>query len=723
MDEAVLAELEQKLQPIREKLNKSLLEADLRECKLTDLSDIMLPFDELTALYHAQGWQDFETAIEFCYQILGDIATEHVSHFTGLSYVLAVYELIDQLTDQMLQGGGDQGRFHEFLDKIKATFKGVENIKAALASADQTIVQDPPPHDIVEDGSVSDFINEVSEGLEAVEVNLMSLEGDPSQLPLVDHIFRVMHTIKGTSGFLGMPTIGKIGHKTEDILSEIRDGKRGLDPYVFALLFKSVDTLKNLIAQLVELVEGKSPRPVNIGQFFSALEVCHAHLVSPQDAAAMMAKAKQDRGPGASEMAAAMAEEEEAEPGAAAESAKGPEGAQKATGVIQEMLKVPAERLDELAKLVGEMVVALSLLTQNPTVAELEDRGIHAQLDHLDKITESLRDKVLGIRMFPIGTVFTKLSRQVRDLSKKSGKLIRLELLGADTLVDKSIIDNIYAPLMHLVRNSIDHGIEPPGERGNKPEQGLVMIKAQHLGDAIEIEIKDDGKGLDVDRIYAKAEERGLVKGRENLSEQEIFNFIFMPGFSTAKTVTDISGRGVGMDVVRKTVESLRGKIDTESKMGEGTRFRLKLPLTTSIIEGLVVSVGPSRFIMPILDVLLTITPAAQDLKGVQGKEDQFFLLAGEMVPILRLYELYRIEPHTENPTQAVVVVVAVGKKKFGILVDELLHRQQIVIQPLGDRFKNLKGISGGTILGDGRVGLILDPVSLIQNQPQGAKD
>jgi len=179
----------------------------------------------------------------------------------------------------------------------------------------------------------------------------------------------------------------------------------------------------------------------------------------------------------------------------------------------------------------------------------------------------------------------------------------------------------------------------------------------------------------------------------------------------------------VGMDVVRKTVESLRGKIDTESKVGVGTRFRLKLPLTTSIIEGLVISVGPSRFIMPILDVLLTITPTVQDLKGVQGKEDQFFLLAGEMVPILRLYELYKIEPHIKNPTQAVVVVVAVGKRKYGILVDELLHRQQIVIQPLGDRFKNLKGISGGTILGDGRVGLILDPVSLIQNQQLGATD
>jgi len=746
----------------RERLRSSLLEADLRECRLTDLSDIMLPFDEITEIYHTHGLVDFEDAIAFLYQILGDIATEHVSHYTGLSYVLSVYELMEELTDTLIEGEADFAPFHLFLEKIKTTFKGVENVTVALASPEQTIVQDLPPNDIIEDGSVSDFINEVGDGLETVEEYLLTLEQDPEQDGYIDHIFRVMHTIKGTSGFLGMPTIGKVGHKTEDVLSEIRDGKRGLDPPVFELLFRSVDTLKNLIAQLTSLVQGQNAEPVNIGMFFRSLELVQSGVEppaatpvqkAPPKAAEVstgkpVAEAESGDDDEMLDMEAAMAEEAEAdalahpeltpkEPVAASQNGEmSPKphparptvaesqkkmaaqlGTGKAAGVIQEMLKVPAERLDDLSNLVGEMVVALSLLTQNPAVDEMVDRRVHSQLDHLEKITESLRDKVLGIRMFPIGSVFSKLSRQVRDLSQKSGKKINLELSGADTLVDKSIIDNIYAPLMHLVRNSIDHGIEPPGERGDKESGGLVSLKAQHLGDAIEIEIRDDGQGLDSATILAKAQERGLVKNRETLSDKDIFNFIFMPGFSTAKVVTDISGRGVGMDVVRKTIEALRGKIETDSTRGKGTSFKLRLPLTTSIIEGLVVSVGDSRFIMPILDVLQTITPEKQDLKGVQGKDEEFFLLAGEMVPIVRLYELFQITPKVTSPNNAVVVVVLVGNRPYGLLVDEMLHRQQIVIQQLGARLKGLKGLSGGTILGDGRVGLIIDPISLIQEQ------
>ncbi|MDT8446155.1 MAG: chemotaxis protein CheA [bacterium] len=715
MDSATRETIREQLAGPRAQLEANLLNADLRECKLTDLGDIMLPFDALTQVYHQHGLSDFEQSIAFCNNLLGDIATEHISHFTGLSYVLAVYELMDEVTASYLEGNEDLSNFHQFLEKIQQTFKGVENVKAALAAPEQTIVQDMPPMDIVQDGSVSDFISEVTEGLELVEESLLELERDPGQLSLVDTVFRMMHTIKGTSGFLGMPTIGKIGHRTEDILGEIRDGKRGLDANVFDLMFRSVDTLKNLIAQLVAMVQGKPVEPVNIGKFFKALETVQGSLTEPGATPAPPPPRPPAASPGEAEESIEEVEESSASSEAPAAPAAEASGRKGSAGKIQEMLKVPAERLDELSNLVGEMVVALSLLTQNPVVFELADRNVHAQLDHLDKITESLRDKVLGIRMFPIGTVFSKLSRQVRDLSQKSGKKINLEVIGADTLVDKSIIDNIYAPLMHLVRNSIDHGIEPPGERGDKPEEGLVQLKAQHLGDAIEIEISDDGKGLDPVKLLDKAEEKGLVKNRESLTEKEIFAFIFAAGFSTAKVVTDISGRGVGMDVVRRTIESLRGKIDTQSKLGEGTRFSLKMPLTTSIIEGLVIAVGGHRFIMPILDVLQTITPTSGDLKGVQGKEDEFFLLAGEMIPILRLYEIYRIEPKITNPSKSVVVVVTAGNRKYGIMVDELLHRQQIVIQPLGERFKHLKGLSGGTILGDGRVGLILDPVSLIQ--------
>ena len=727
MEAKIRKQIEKKLASPRKALQASLIEADLRECKLTNLTDIMLPFDELTGVFGAHPeLSEFGKALEFCNDLLGQIATEHISHYTGLSYVFTVYELMSDQLDLFLKGDTNLDRFHLFLEKVSQAFLGVENVKVVLASSSQEVIQDMPPQDLIDDGTFSDFINEVTDGLETVEENILEMEQDPSQLSLIDLLFRVMHTIKGTAGFMGMPTISKVAHKTEDVLGEIRDGKRGLVPNVFDLMFKSVDTLKNLIIQLTSLVQGTEVKPVNIGNFFRALDVVYG-LAEPdpniEQPKAQSPLSKEEETNAAAMLAAMEEAGEQPGPGATKDeptlsdvAKKGDSG--KGPTKIQDMLKVPAERLDELSNLVGEMVVALSLLTQNPIMAELTDRNVNSQLDHLDKITESLRDKVLGIRMFPIGTVFSKLSRQVRDLSQKSGKKIDLQLKGVDTLVDKSIIDNIYAPLMHLVRNSIDHGIEPPGERGDKNEVGEVEIKAQHLGDAIEIAISDDGKGLDKERILEKAIERGLVKNKESLTEKEIFGFIFMPGFSTAKQVTDISGRGVGMDVVRKTIESLRGKIETESTPGKGTKFILKMPLTTSIIEGLVGAVGGNRFIMPILDVLQTITPEREDLKGIQGRENEFFLLAGEMIPIVRLYEVYQLEPDVTDPGQAVLVVVNSAGKKYGIMVDELLHRQQIVIQPLGERFKRLKGVSGGTILGDGRVGLILDPVSLVQKQP-----
>jgi len=701
--------LQSELVPLRQALQTSLMTKDLHNCKLTDLTEIMLPMDSLLALFKAQGQPVLAAGVDFINDLLGQIGTEAIPAPTGLSYVLNLYENLELAMDAWCQGEDAAAGFAPVLAKFKAMFEGPKTAQAATAEISEEVLQDLPNADILEDGSVGDFINEVTDGLQSVEETVMELEAEPGRRELVDAVFRVMHTIKGTSGFLGMPVIGKVAHRTEDILGEVRDAKRTLGSNVFELLFVSIDTLKNLVDQMKTRVEGGSAEPVNIGKFYRTLQIC---LDNPSgdmpDQAWDMVSAEA----GPAETAAGTAQPATAAPalGPGPKKAEPPRKAAK----IEEMLKVSASKLDELSGLVGEMVVALSLLTQNPVMLDLGNRSVNAQLDHLDKITESLRDKVLGIRMFPIGSVFSKLSRQVRDLSQKSGKKIELVLQGADTLVDKSIIDNIYAPLMHLVRNSIDHGIEPPEERAPKPKTGYVTLSAQHLGDAIELMIQDDGKGLDREKLLDKAVEKGLARRDKEYTESEVFNFIFLPGFSTAKQVTDISGRGVGMDVVRKTVEQLRGKVITESAKGVGTSFRLKLPLTTSIIEGLVVSVAGSRFILPILDVNQTITPEEQDLKGFQGHENEFFLLAGETVPIVRLYELYHLTPKVVDPAKSVVIVCNVATKKYGIMVDELLHRQQIVIQNLGERFAQVKGITGGTILGDGRVGLILDPVSLI---------
>ncbi|MEK9665683.1 MAG: chemotaxis protein CheA, partial [Deltaproteobacteria bacterium] len=383
---------------------------------------------------------------------------------------------------------------------------------------------------------------------------------------------------------------------------------------------------------------------------------------------------------------------------------------------VMDMLKIPAFKLDELSEFIGEMVVALSVLSQNPTIANLEDRELHDRLDQLNKITEQLRDRILSIRMFPVKNVFSKLTRQMRDLSKKSGKQVKLTIQGDETLVDKTIIDSIYAPLMHIMRNTVDHGIETPEERKavGKPQEGTVQLSAHHLGDSILIEVRDDGRGLDRQKLLSKALERGLISERENLTDQQIFMFIFTSGVSTAKEVTDISGRGVGMDVVKREVEKLRGKISVETETGKGTAFLIKLPLTTSIIEGLVVRLGENRFVIPILDVHLTLIPKKDQLYDVQDRESECLILAGEVIPIMRLHEFFDVEADVMVPEEAIIVVVKYGEKKYGLMVDELLHRQQIVVKNLGETFVNLPGITGGTILGDGRVGLILDPETLI---------
>ncbi|PCI30742.1 MAG: hypothetical protein COB67_00910 [SAR324 cluster bacterium] len=731
-------ELEQALVPVRQELNLKLVMADLREYRLPGCGEIMNLFDSLATTLDQYSVPYFQEAINFVNNLLTEVVTEHISHYTGLSYVLNLYEFLEEALDDFLVGENEFEFFDQALVRLEKLFAGVEEVRKVEPAKTEDVIQDELPADILEDGLASDFINEAMEGLEVVEENLLSLEENGEQPERVDQVFRVMHTLKGTAGFLGMPIIGKIAHRTEDILGQVRERKQSLGSEGTDLLFTSVDTLKNLVNQFKEILSGQPPTPVNLSRFYDKLSgfgldeqgeaileenSCVAEAPPVENSAQQVIPMPGEQSAEAQDLQKKQLDVNDVIIATKVQPSVPEKRQETATKNVKsskftEMLKVPAEKLDELAGLVGEMVVALSLLTQNPAITEVQNRTVHKHLDHLEKITESLRDKVLGIRMFPISTVFNKLSRQVRDLSKKSNKKINLNISGAETLVDKTIIDNIYAPLMHLVRNSIDHGIEDAEERvgTGKDIEGRIQLDAQHLGDSILITIKDDGKGLNTQAILAKAIDRGLTGGRDNFTDKEIFSFIFLPGFSTAKKVTDISGRGVGLDVVRRTVESLRGKVTIDSIAGQGTSFILNLPLTTSIIEGLVVRVGTTRFVLPILDVYQTVTPLAGELKGVQGKGSEFFLFAGNLVPIVRIHKIYDLDSHVVDPSEAVVVVVKDGDKKYGLMVDELLHRQQIVIQSMGTRFEALEGISGGTILGDGRVGLILDPLELIHN-------
>jgi two-component system chemotaxis sensor kinase CheA len=317
--------------------------------------------------------------------------------------------------------------------------------------------------------------------------------------------------------------------------------------------------------------------------------------------------------------------------------------------------------------------------------------------------------------MVPIRATFQKMHRLVRDLMGKVGKQVELVTTGEDTELDRTIVEEISDPLVHMIRNSVDHGIEKPEVRlqRGKPAHGTVFLKAFHQGGNIVIEIKDDGSGLDRDRILAKAREKGLVKPDEQLTDNQVFNLIFAAGFSTAEKVTDLSGRGVGLDVVRRNIDKLRGKIDIQSTPGQGATFSIYLPLTLAIIDGLLVGVGEHRYILPTLSVCESFQPRADMIKTVHGR-GELINVRGRLIPLLRLYSHLGIQPATTDATQSIVVVVEAGKESRCILADQLLGKQEVVIKSLGEAFRGNRCLAGAAILGDGRVGLILDPQALV---------
>ena len=321
------------------------------------------------------------------------------------------------------------------------------------------------------------------------------------------------------------------------------------------------------------------------------------------------------------------------------------------------------------------------------------------------------------MRLVPIGPLFRRMERLVRDLSRQFGKLVEMETQGDDIELDRNIVEELADPLMHMVRNAMDHGIEMPAERerAGKNPTARLLLKAQHRAGQVVIEIGDDGRGLDREKLSRKGVERGLIASAEGRSDTEIFNLIFEAGFSTAAQVTNVSGRGVGMDVVRKHIENLRGRIEIRSTLGAGTSFFLKLPLTLAIIDGLVVGVGQERYIVPLFGVKEMLRPTADTIWTVQHKAEMA-LVRGDLLPVMRLYRRFHVKPGSEDPLQSVLVIAEVEGERFCVMVDELIGKQELVIKSLGETFKDVPGVAGGAILGDGRVGLILDLERLFQN-------
>jgi two-component system chemotaxis sensor kinase CheA len=356
------------------------------------------------------------------------------------------------------------------------------------------------------------------------------------------------------------------------------------------------------------------------------------------------------------------------------------------------------------------LVVAQSLLSHDQQIAAIQSPRLQRNLSQLSRITSDVQRTAMSMRMVPVDNLFRRMARLVRDVARKEGKRAELITTGNDTELDRNIVEALADPLMHMVRNAVGHGLESPEQRreAGKPETGTIRLSAYHQSGFIMIDLADDGQGLDCERILRKARERGLVPDGMNPSEDEVRNLIFEPGFSTAQKVNDVSGRGVGMDVVRKNILKLRGRVEIDSVKGRGTTFSLKVPLTLAIIEGLIVGVGEHRYIVPIYAVREMLRPTAEAMSTVQGR-DEMVTVRGRLLPVVRLYRKFGVEPKSEDPTEALLLVTETLGKQFCVMVDDLIGKQEVVIKSLGESLKNISGVAGGAILGDGQVGLILD--------------
>lgn len=557
----------------------------------------------------------------------------------------------------------------------------------------------------IDEEIVGEFITESLDHIDHAEQALLLLEENPDDTEAVNTIFRAFHTIKGSSAFLGLSQVEKLAHAAESLLSQVRDQSVVFSSSVADVILQSADTLRELLDGVRRTVAGESsPVP---GAYHQLLEI----LLDPE-----LTERIQTERP----IPTTRTPEE---------SPARKEGPEQRTTPAEsdESVRIRVHLLDHLVDLVGELVVSQSMLSQEvmETIVEENTNGERVEriLNRSNKILRELQDLSTSLRMVPLRPVFNRLARVARDAARKNRKEVQLITSGEETELDRNMVNALADPLIHMVRNAIDHGIESAEERRahGKPEVGRLTISAYHSGGNVIVKIEDDGKGLDRERILARARERGIIDSEKGLTDAEIHQLVFAPGFSTAREVTAISGRGVGMDVVRRGVEELRGRIDIDSVPGKGTRFEIQLPLTLAITDGILIRVGTERYIIPTTKVQMSYRPSSDAISTMAGK-GEMVLVHGNVLPVIRLYRLFGIEPDQTEPSEAILVIIREGARRSALMVDEVLGQQQFVVKAMTGSLTNVEGIAGGAIMGDGTVGLILDPEGLMSIATTGGE-
>ncbi len=586
---------------------------------------------------------------------------------------------------------------------------------------------------------VNDFILETEELLSGLDQDLVELEKTPDDPDLLNKIFRSVHTIKGAAGFLGFSQMVELVHHAEDVLNKLRHGELKVTPKINDAILKSADIIKLLLTD----IKNNDIKDIDLSGILAEL----TNILSEKKIDTIPAKEESKKEEAAPKKLGEILVEEQVVTEEQLEEALESQVPPKLGEVLvekkfatedqvqkalskqgaaaqppEQTIRVDINRLDNVMNLVGEMVLGRNRLLQLVSKLEqqYEDNEIIGVLNetasHITLVTTDLQLAVMKTRMQPIKKVFSKFPRMVRDLAKDLGKEINLELIGEETELDKSVIEEIGDPLVHLVRNSIDHGIEMPDERhaAGKDKVGQVRLSAYYEGNNIVIEIKDDGKGMDVNRIKEKAIEKGMITSDDasRMSKKDIINFIFAPGFSTAQKVSDVSGRGVGMDVVKTNITKLNGLIDIDSDYGKGSVISIKLPLTIAIMQSLMVGTGNEIFALPLASVIETVRISNNDIQTVDRHE--VIKLRNSVLPLVRLGDIFHIHAENSKNGWLYVVVIGVAEKRVGIMVEKLYGQEEVVIKSLGE-YVSPKGIAGATILGDGRVTLIIDLAQLFE--------
>ncbi len=724
---------------------------------MVDLETINSIFRLFHSMKGSAGFLELNCIVKLTHKAenLLDIFRKEQAQLEGpdVTLLLQTIDLLRKTMDDLVDSGRDDTfteEVDELVERLQVSIELKLNPPAETTAAVEPVVEAAAPESApAEDqGPVfpkiqitpemhAKYMEEAEELLDSSEQDLLlALNGSEEDVDLAEAL-RCLHSFKGNSGFMGYTHLEQLTHKTESTLEKVVDGEIKADERALTIFLSVVDALRTAVAELadggscdagaLQVLQGELESFLQGERGSTPVETKVEETIPTKKKSGFIPLAGMKKaGPVAKvetkieSVPVAPAPVPAAKPvGAKAVKGRGTKAAptvsaKKPGGSI----RVDLLKLDSLMNLVGELVIAEAMVTRNPDLTGHEFENLEKASHHLRRITNDLQDVAMSVRMVPLAGTFKKMVRLVHDTAIKAGKKVNLELRGEETEVDKTVIEMISDPLVHIVRNAIDHGLENPEERDQteKSESGTVTIEARHESGEVWITVSDDGKGMDREVILGKAIEKGLVDGDgSDMRDEDVFKLVFEPGFSTAAAVTEISGRGVGMDVVKKNIEKINGKVDIKSTLGKGSQFKMRIPLTMAIIEGMLVRVGKSTYNIPLLSIREAFRPTTSQVTTTPDGVE-VVKLRNDMIPVVRMHNLYSIDSSFDKLDEGILVIVENDGVSAALFVDEILGQQQTVVKGLSDYVGSPHGVSGCTILGDGRISLILDVATILAN-------